>query len=118
MNLSAAVRRIAQEKAMPEPVPDYRPTLWIIAQAHANDRVSARTVMATLSWLYYQRGVRDQVVLERIARRVARAQNPYAYLQPGGRAIEAAIGECSVERAEADHEAEKKANLRFLGTSR
>jgi len=103
---------------MPEPVPDYRPTLWIIAQAHANDRVSARTVMATLSWLYYQRGVRDQVVLERIARRVVRAANPYAYLHPGGKAIEAVIGECSVERAESEHASEKEANRRFLGTSR
>lgn len=103
---------------MPEATPDPRPALWIIAQAHATDRVSARTVMATLSWLHYQRGIRDEAVLERVARRVARAANPYAYLQPGGKAIEALVAECSTEREQAAHESEKEANRRFLGTTR
>jgi hypothetical protein len=69
--------------------------------------------MAVLSWLWFTKGVKDWGVLDRVTKHISQATNPYAMLQPGGKALEALVGSVAVGRAETEQEAHREADKRM-----
>ena len=78
---------------------DPRAALWGIARSRCTEKADAAALMRVLCWIWFKRGIQDLVVANGVAVRIASMKNPYAFLQPGGKAIEALIGAAAVERA-------------------
>jgi hypothetical protein len=103
------VRSLAAQLAMPRVERDPRARLWEIARSRASSKAQASELMAVISWLWFKRGIHDLVIVNAVASKIGGMTNPYAFLQPGGRALESLIGARAVERAQDEqhqHQAE------------
>jgi uncharacterized protein YdaU (DUF1376 family) len=111
-NLSpaAVVKSLARGKGLPHPTYDPRIRLWETAKANALPGTSPDKLMAVLSWLWFTKGIQEWPVIEICARTIPRAENAYALLVPGGKALEAFIGEAAVARAEGEKLANQRAD--------
>jgi hypothetical protein len=106
------VLAVAAPKRLPVTPYDPRTALWDAARAEATPRAPAPRLMEVACWLYYARRVRDVALVCAALKLISRAANPYPYLQPGGRVLEALIGRLAGERAateKAAHQAEDEA---------
>lgn len=110
------IRSIAAGMELAKPPRDWRPKLWEIAQARATSKADSTALMKVLSWLWFTRGIHDLSIMNRVASAITGMANPYAYLQPGGVALESLIGARAVERAEDEQEENRRQdNIHGLG---
>lgn len=109
------VRSLASDMVMPKKPWDPRKALWEIAQSRSNSKATATALMAVLAWVWFTRGIHDLAIVNQVASKIGGMSNPYAYLQPGGKALEALIGTAAVDRAETEraenNEADRQAGL-------
>lgn len=96
---------------------DPRAKLWEIAKSRSSSKADATALMQVVCWLWFKRGIQDLAIANQVAAVIGGMKNPYAYLQPGGVALESLIGARAVERA-GDEKAEHDADDRAAGLSR
>ena len=112
------IHLLAKRMEMPSSKPpDIRPQLWEMARANERGPVDASRIMKLLSWLCFSQHITHLALLEAVSREVAHAQNPYALLHPGGKAIFTLIGRVAEQRA-ARERAENEAADANLGITR
>lgn len=93
------------------PPPDPRAKLWEIAHANERAAMPASMLMQALSWLYYKNGVKDFRILEKAARAMVQARNPYALTRRGGKAYESFVSDSARDRAVDEKAAEFAADM-------
>lgn len=95
------MRTHAQQALFPGPCPDdAREELWKLSRGVATSEAQAGRLMRIACWLWYRQRVRDRAIIRRALERSTRAREPFAYLQPDGKAVGAIVGSVAVERAE------------------
>ena len=77
---------------------DPRKALWEISKSRASEKASAVALMAVLESLWFERGVHDLVVANRVAVTIAELPHPYAYLDPDGVALRSLLEALGIGR--------------------